>query len=451
MIDERGKPIAEDILFDKGLKTNTSRERAELISLVRASRDMKVIEVKEASFLKRNEFLDLMKNQVPVIFRSYASEWNCVKEWSKDNYLKQAAIEEALDFPHRKYRQFTAHMREGGRVHLTDGKSKAKPVSMEDFIGRADLDENVIGQYLLGIHGFDKRSSLIYCPVQSHQDDHGRVPPLARDVPNSIDFLSWYASYLGDLEGGNTPVPYDHQQFFLSRGCTFTDLHYDTYDNFYVATSGTRRWTIGCPTASRWFVSSSSVNFKSGSQLVPHKDNFMPGSPAQVYPFAYVDLSPGDMLFLPSCWWHLVESLPGENGLSSAFNFFFSKPPDKVYALFEESLRVTNDVVNATRRECRFDMAQCNKRRGVSLGETLKTGPKRIRQSLWDQLLALAKVHEISADLHTLFHLLNANSIFQFESRTHVPGSLTEPSRSRLRLSDVSTVPEETEVDITSD
>jgi hypothetical protein len=121
--------------------------------------------------------------------------------------------------------------------------------------------------------------------------------------------------------------------------------------------------------------------------------------------------------------------------------------------MFDESLRVKNDVLNATLRKCRADTGHCSKSRGVSLGETLETGPHRIRQSLWDQLLALAKVHEISADLLTLFHLLNAYSFFQFESRSHVydPGFLTEPSMSKLRLRDVSTVPEETEVDFTSD
>ena len=441
---EEKKARANDKLSHRYLKMQTSRECAELISLIKASQEMKVVEVKEATGLTREEFVYLMKENVPVVFRGYAAEWKCVKEWSKCNYLEQAAVAEARDLPHRKYRSFTAHVKEAGRVHLTDGESKARSVSMEEFILRADLDENVVGRYLLGIHeGGGKTSCPIYCPVQAHRDDKGGIPPLAQDLPQSIDILTWYSQYLGDVKGVSTPVPYDHQQFFLSKGYAFTDLHYDTYDNFYVATSGTRRWTLACPNASRWFLDASSGKLKSGSQIVPHKNVFPAGSPAQVYPFCMVDLYPGDVLFVPSCWWHLVESLPGVDGLSSAFNFFFSKPPDEVYSKFEHSLSVTEATVYAMQSECRVNIT-----RGDAVTEFCQAdAPRRIQQSLWDQLIRLATVHDITTDLHRLSDLLSSNSIFRFESKSGIrvePFCRADPSLSKQpRLSDVSTVPDE--------
>ena len=437
------QPTNEDAALHKYLKIQTSREVAELITLIRASRDMKVLEVKNAACMTRPEFLVLMRQKVPIIFRSYASEWKCVKNWSKGNYLKDAASEEARDFPHRKYRQFTAQMEEAGRVHLTDGKSKAKAVSMEEFIVRAELDESVIGQYLLGIHSVGHASSLLYCPVQVHDEDGGKSPPLARDVPKTIDILSWYGEYLGDLKGDKRSVAYDHQQFFLAKGYAFTDLHYDTYDNFYVATTGTRRWTLACPNASRWSLSSSSGKLKSGSQVIPHKDIFPPGSPAQVYPFAYVDLSPGDILFVPSCWWHLVESLPGENGFSSAFNFFFSKSPEEVYSKFEDDLAKTDAEVNATQTECRANFAKQNDASHLPIHSNPRSQnfrPKRIPQCLWNQLLDLCEKHEISGELRILSDLHDVNAVFEGPSMSTeevaIPSTnslVSVPARTKIR------------------
>jgi hypothetical protein len=318
---------------------------------------------------------------------------------------------------------------------------------MEEFIGAADLDENVIGQYLLGVHGTGRKSSPVYCPVQIHKYGIGQEPPLARDIPESISLLSRYGEYLADMRCSGSPVTCDHQQFFLSKGYAFTDFHYDTYDNFYVVATGKRRWTLACPNASRWFLdSSSSGRFRSGSQLVPHKNLFPAGSPAQVYPFAVVDLMPGDTLFVPSCWWHLVESIPGEDGFSSAFNFFFSQPPNEVFSSLERRLNQTESEVNRIQTECRERSRNDN---ASPVSSILLNAPRRIHQTLWEQLLHLASFHEISADLHTLRDLLYTDSIFQFENFVmRVPSSFSflrdsNYLKSKPRLSDVSTLPDE--------
>ena len=80
------------------------------------------------------------------------------------------------------------------------------------------------------------------------------IPPLSRDVPSHVTLLEWYAELLAKKQKAQTPIQYDHQQFFLASGYAYTDLHYDSYVNFYVAVSGIRRWTLACPNAAAFFL-----------------------------------------------------------------------------------------------------------------------------------------------------------------------------------------------------
>lgn len=393
------------------LRAQTSREIAELIALLKAVKDMVVIEVDSRS-VSESDFRFLVAKKCPIIFRDYASDWRCVGHWSTDGYLKRAAAEEAKTCPHRKYRQFTAQSAENGRLHLTDGKAKAKSVSISEFLEHTETKDEFDGLYMLGIHSVANHS-LAYCPVQRHADDEEIVAPLTRDVPSEIDFLNWYAQILAEEQKNENPIKYDHQQFFLAKGYAFTDLHYDSYDNFYVAVSGTRRWTLACPNASRWLIDSAAGKLKSGSACIPHQDSFPPGSPAQIYPFAYVDLQPGDMLYVPACWWHLVESKPGDDGFSSAFNFFFSKPYEEVFGEFQKRLAETDAIVNDMQSECRERIADAFRTKSdeSEVAEKITLAPKGLRQALWDQLLKLNKVHGIGEELEMLHAKFESNSI----------------------------------------
>jgi hypothetical protein len=398
------------------LKAQTSRDAAELIALIKASAEMRVIDVLPDMKVDESTFRLLMNHKVPTVFRQLAHDWKCVQNWSKEGYLKRAATEEEETLPHRKYRQFLAQSSEKGRLHLTDGKSKAKPVSMREFLDHTAANETDNSLYLLGIHSIGQKSSLHYCPVQLHDDDNNSCPPLSRDVPTEIEFLEWYANLLADRQNDSRPVRYDHQQFFLAKGYAFTDLHYDSYDNFYVATSGTRKWTLACPNASRWLISSSAGKLNSGSSIVPHQNIYPRGSPAQVYPFAHVELQKGDVLFVPNCWWHLVESVPGDDGFSSAFNFFFSRPPDDVFAEFQRNLGRTDQMVNELQSVCRSNLATAHSGVAVKIdipAEVIKP-PGNLRPSLWEQVLKVNDVHDLGELLSTLHSKLMNHSLEKF-------------------------------------
>ena len=398
------------------IRAQTSREIAEVIAMLRAAKDMRVIEVPSGTVLDESEFIKLTSHNVPVVLRGYASGWDCVQNWCKPNYLKRAADEEAEELPHRKYRQFTARSAESGRLHLTDGKSKARPVSIREFLEHTtEQKTDDDGLYLLGIHAVGHHTPLSYCPVQRHSDDKERDPPLSRDVPPKVDLLEWYAKLLAKQQSVKDPIKYDHQQFFLAKGYAFTDLHYDSYDNFYVAVSGTRRWTLACPNASRWLIDSAGGKLKSGSTAIPHQHYFENGSPAQLYPFAYIDLAPGDVLYVPACWWHLVESKAGTDGFSSAFNFFFSKPADQVFGDFQARLSQTDAIVNALQSECRSNIAgACKLADEIDTSEKKqvhKQAPGGLKQAHWDQLIALMSVHNIKVEIDALYDKHQRNSI----------------------------------------
>ena len=382
------------------IKADTSRDSAELDMLLEVALNMRVIEVPRGTVLSEQSLGVLVQEQSPVVFRGLADQWKCVEDWAKPGYLKRAAEEEAKGFNYRKYRQFTAHSAESGRLHLTDGKAKAKPVNILEFLTNADVeDETTDGLYLLGIHAVGSNAGLSYCPVQRHVNDGDKTPPLCRDVPTKIDFLKWYSKILGRK---GEPVKYDHQQFFLTKGHAFTDFHYDSYDNFYVAVTGTRRWTLAAPDASRWLIDSGAGSLKSESVHTPHQGKFSHGSFAQIYPFSTIDLTGGDVLFLPACWWHSVESIPGEDGFSSAFNFFFSKPPDDVFAAYQHRLSQIDVKVGIKLGECKVRLAERPIFKQDFPVEML-TAPKAVPQVIWDSLIDFMRVHGLSDNVQALY------------------------------------------------
>ena len=317
------------------LTVKTSKDYAEVYGLVEAALEsvgLEEVSAERCARLTEAELDEIMGDgKRPVVFRGYAKSWSCVAEWRRLEKLEELAEKEEKEFEHRKYRVFSSDEKDEGRLHLTDGKAKAKLLSMRKFMDLAGEEKKSTSSYLLGIHEARGKSAGAFCPVQTHPEDGGRLPPMAEDVPQKVKLVEWYGKRFG--------ADYDHQQFFLTKGYAYTDLHYDSYDNFYVAVRGTRRWTLAPPAVARWLLESGSGSLKSGSTVVPHKKLWGTHQIAQLFPFLTVELEPGDFLFVPACHWHLVESVPDKDGFSCAFNYFFSldaiKTLSNVKALYQ--------------------------------------------------------------------------------------------------------------------
>jgi ribosomal protein L16 Arg81 hydroxylase len=100
---------------------------------------------------------------------------------------------------------------------------------------------------------------------------------------------------------------------------------------------GTRKWTLAPPEASSLFQVHAGT-YSNRSNIVPHLSDYASNPEAERFSYLEVELSPGDVLFVPPFWWHLVQSVPSQcSGLSIAFNYVFSAREDRIYDDFENS------------------------------------------------------------------------------------------------------------------
>jgi hypothetical protein len=90
-------------------------------------------------------------------------------------------------------------------------------------------------------------------------------------------------------------------------------VHYDAYDNLYAQIYGTKRWYLVSPSHARQmylypFLHPSHAQ----SQLIDIRhvnESRFPLFVKTPPPLYVVTLQPGDVLFLPACWFHFVEAL----------------------------------------------------------------------------------------------------------------------------------------------
>jgi hypothetical protein len=115
--------------------------------------------------------------------------------------------------------------------------------------------------------------------------------------------------------------PFKLSRFWLSAAGTSTPLHRDMVENLFVQIVGRKRFYLYPPRDSPWLYS---YSFRSG---LPNFSRFDPERPDfERYPLARrvrpleVVLHPGDVLYLPSRWWHQPRSLD----LSMSVNFWWA-------------------------------------------------------------------------------------------------------------------------------
>ena len=115
--------------------------------------------------------------------------------------------------------------------------------------------------------------------------------------------------------------PFRLSRFWLSAAGTSTPLHRDMVQNLFVQIVGRKRFCLYPPSHSPWLYS---YPFRSG---LPNFSRFDPERPdfdrfplaRRVAPIEIV-LEPGDVLYLPSRWWHQPRSLD----LSMSLNFWWA-------------------------------------------------------------------------------------------------------------------------------
>lgn len=287
------------------------RDRAELITLKHISeRDCRFVEAEPN--ITESGFIALVRTGKPILFKSFTVS----PPWSKRDVLEPLAAADQSE-SHRLYNVFTRES--DGHLMLTQGKCRKGKMGLLDFMNCDGYD------YLLGIHG----DGTGCCPIQRHPRD-SRDPPLSCSVPRLVE---WFENIWG--------ARFDHQQFFMGKRYCFTDFQYDSYHNFYVCVSGKRIWTLAPPSLTRW-LQSSSGKYGSSSSVVPHLDEFDSCPILKDFKFIDIELNPGDVLYVPSFWWHLVQSEPNGEEFTMAYNYFFSEKRTQIFQDLDRVLRRTD-------------------------------------------------------------------------------------------------------------
>ena len=102
------------------------------------------------------------------------------------------------------------------------------------------------------------------------------------------------------------------ERIWMSNGNTSSSLHFDTHDVFLNQIDGMKEIFLWEP----YFAPASYMDFHTRYGLSPintdkvDKIRFPEFSKYQPY---FVDLYPGDMLYIPTLWWHQLRSNPGRN------------------------------------------------------------------------------------------------------------------------------------------
>ena len=242
----------------------------------------KVIDVKEIecdSFDKyennRRALLD-----TPLVFRGAAKEWPSVKKWSKQ-YFKE---------------------------HYG-----ATPVTIIDNPGLVDsTKENTFtqtnfGQYFEEVEK-DKDKYLRFSRVLDHN------PVLLEDLD-----LNWLRNFKSGLCMGEQTF------LFMGEGDTITPMHAGLTHTIFIQIKGRKKWTI-CAPNERFFldpIADRVLYFYTHADPTNTKPD--PKFPLVPYVRKYeLILEEGDVLWLPSLYWHYIENLTPTIGVA----FKYTNLPD---------------------------------------------------------------------------------------------------------------------------
>lgn len=253
---------------------------------------------------------------IPIVLRGYAKQWACVQKWNYSYMSEKAGLEKTY-FPHRKYTSFTKAAPNSKIVAIEKSTTSGNhhgttKTTLLDFLLKADSNS-----YLVSVGGNGKGMSPIERLAADFQD-----PPLKADVPDlEEDPLLRFCERDIRAATGHVGVLIANQ-FFVVKGESATEFHYDSEENCFINVVGEKEWTIAPPwIQSLWHESPLTNHCQDRPHLRSYEKNKEFRS---LFPYINIRLLPGDALLLPAGWLHLVRSFAGPNGISCAFNFLWT-------------------------------------------------------------------------------------------------------------------------------
>lgn len=249
----RRHDLASLISIEQGFQSGPLAEAAEAADSIERRRDPITPEQFVAEYRDRDR---------PVVLEGYLADWPAVRTWSFD--------------------------------YLTE-KVGETPVVVDSYDSRAARSVPFAEFTRLLEPGVRGDEAPVYLQEWYYQ---AAAPQLAPDLPE-IEIAGY--DFRRDLYGDQAST--NHQLWLGQRGGV-TRLHQDSYmvDVFHAQIVGTKRWTVLGPDAA----------LPADAQGAPDFAALLADPATRLHRFL---LNPGDLLFLPSRWFHRIELLDDSIGL----------------------------------------------------------------------------------------------------------------------------------------
>ncbi|EGC34395.1 hypothetical protein DICPUDRAFT_35082 [Dictyostelium purpureum] len=267
---------------------------------------------KEFSNFKLNH-LDPNK---PCIIRGDAIQWSCINKWKDLNYFLN-------NYGNRLVPIELGH-------NKLYSKDKA-PASAEEQT--QDWSEKVMKLNEF-IENFMVPSSIDSNSIKTHSKNVGYLAQhgLIEQLPSLLDDFKFpkFLQSTGDAKVHETEEEGISPHVWFGTGNTITPLHYDSYDNFLSQIVGYKYVRLYHPNMKPYlYVKEHDEDGEGSSKTAQNNISLIDieNPNLEKYPLFekansnYIEtiLKPGDMLFMPSGWWHYCRSLSPSFSLSFWF------------------------------------------------------------------------------------------------------------------------------------
>eukprot|EP00347_Sterkiella_histriomuscorum_P019921 403339797 len=225
-------------------------------------------QVQECDYLtlKPEDFIkDFVNKQRPCLFKGYAKIWPAYEKWQNESYLKEVAGEEVIYAERQKDNRFAYFTQGARRVYMT----------YREFLDKFSIPN---------------RTEHFY---YSFEDPPGPLKDDIIDIPIVEDYLNL------------TQITFWHGFGTLTRP------HTDAMENIICVFEGYKNFTIVPDEHSPYVYAGFKglpINYSPLEFVDPDYEQFPLFRKAKLMS-AFVDQ--GDCLYMPSYWWHQVESSKG--------------------------------------------------------------------------------------------------------------------------------------------
>lgn len=285
---------------------------------------------------------DFVSPNKPCIISNATLHWPAISLWSQSDYLSQVLSDSNSD-------QATVS------VHLTpDGRADAlvpHPGNASELCFASAHVERMPFPLALRLISSPSAGFVAYA---QEQNDCFRTE-YSRLAPDCEDHIPWASDALGCLP--------EAVNLWIGNHLSETSFHKDHYENLYAVVSGQKHFLLLPPPdfhrmyvrrypAARYSYSQDTGKFSLElekpprhvpwcSIINPHISSIDRDRQISEFPLYFngpkpfqCTINPGEILYLPSMWFHHVRQSPDSNGRTIAINYWYDMQFDIKYAYF---------------------------------------------------------------------------------------------------------------------